>query len=37
MTERGTSLVLDIGTVSTRAGFGGDDSPQITFPTVVGT
>eukprot|EP01091_Cochliopodium_minus_P014846 TRINITY_DN5121_c0_g1_i1.p1 TRINITY_DN5121_c0_g1~~TRINITY_DN5121_c0_g1_i1.p1 ORF type:complete len:367 (+),score=87.01 TRINITY_DN5121_c0_g1_i1:3-1103(+) len=35
--EEVTSIVLDVGTDTTRAGFSGEESPLIEFPTVIGT
>ncbi len=31
-----TSLVVDVGTYSTKIGFGGDDAPKITSLSYVG-
>lgn len=36
MGDASQSIVLDIGCSQTRAGFGGQDTPKVVFPTVVG-
>jgi actin-related protein len=34
--ENCSTLVIDNGAYTMKAGFGGDDSPRCTFPTVIG-
>ena len=30
------SIVIDFGTGTTKAGFGGDDAPKSIFPSIIG-
>ena len=32
----GRIVIMDSGSAMTKAGFAGDESPQITFPTIIG-
>ncbi|KAH3758935.1 actin 7 [Pelomyxa schiedti] len=35
-TDTTTTLVVDLGSGTTKAGFGGDDAPRAVFPSVIG-
>ena len=34
--EEISSIVIDLGSGMTKAGFGGDDAPRAVFPSIVG-
>ena len=36
MADEKVAIVIDNGSCTTRVGFGGEDAPHVTFPSIVG-